>query len=162
MILAPQKLVLFQGMDVKFKGKNMLHYSRGVKRQQGFTTGAAFYVYNVISFTLEMVHHGLVVIMPEIQISDRSVVRGRIPGGNDMICSQMFDIVNLLFKNHGGKQKHVVVFVVWSALVVVGWVVVGQSRKSYSGLAEISSLFVPGLIRGLGTQGESKISSCCF
>ena len=40
--------------------------------------------------------------------------------------------------------------------------VVGYGRKSYSGPAEISSLFVPGLIRGLGTQGESKISSCCF
>ena len=38
--------------------ENMLHYSRGVKRQQGFTTGAAFYVYNVISFIFEMVHHG--------------------------------------------------------------------------------------------------------
>ena len=55
---------------MQFKGKNMLHYSRGVKRQQGFTTGAVFYVYNVISFLYEMVHHGLVVIMPEIQISD--------------------------------------------------------------------------------------------
>ena len=77
---------------MQFKGKNMLHYSRGVKRQQGFTTGAAFYVYDVISLIFEMFHHGhgfhgLVVIMPEIQISDRSVVRGRIPGGNDMICS---------------------------------------------------------------------------
>ena len=40
--------------------------------------------------------------------------------------------------------------------------VVGYGRKSYSGPAEISSLFVPGLIRRLGTQGESKISSCCF
>ena len=38
--------------------------------------------------------------------------------------------------------------------------VVGYGRKSYSGSAEIS--FVPGLIRGLGTQGESKISSCSF
>ena len=61
-------------MDVQFKGKNMLHYSRGVKRQQGFTTGAAFYVYNVISFIFEMVHHGLVVIMPEIQISDSGLI----------------------------------------------------------------------------------------
>ena len=32
---------------MQFKGKYMLHYSRGVKRQQSFTTGAAFYVYNV-------------------------------------------------------------------------------------------------------------------
>ena len=45
-------------MDVQFKGKNMLHYSRGVKRQQGFTTGDAFYVYNVISLIFEMVHRG--------------------------------------------------------------------------------------------------------
>ena len=59
---------------MQLNGKNMLHYSRGVKRQQGFTTGAAFYVHNVISFTLEMVHHGLVVIMPEIQISDSGSV----------------------------------------------------------------------------------------
>ena len=55
---------------MQFKGKNMLHYSRGVKRQQDFTTGAAFYVYNVISFIFEMVYDSLVVIMPEIQISD--------------------------------------------------------------------------------------------
>ena len=45
-------------MDVQFKGKNMLHYSRGVRRQQGFTAGAAFYVYNVISLIFEMVHRG--------------------------------------------------------------------------------------------------------
>ena len=53
-----------------FEGKNMLHYSRGVKRQKGFTTGAAFYVYNVISFIFEMIHHGLVVIIPEIEVSN--------------------------------------------------------------------------------------------
>ena len=55
---------------MQLKKKNMLHYSRGVKRQQDFTTGAAFYVYNVISFIFEMVYDSLVVIMPEIQISD--------------------------------------------------------------------------------------------
>ena len=56
---------------MQFSKKNMLHYSRGVKRQQDFTTGAAFYVYNVISFIFEMmIHHGLVVIIPEVQISN--------------------------------------------------------------------------------------------
>ena len=55
---------------MQLKKKNMLHYSRGVKRQQDFTTGAAFYVYNVISFIFEMVYDSLVVIIPEIQISD--------------------------------------------------------------------------------------------
>ena len=33
--------------------------------------------------------------------------------------------MNLLFKNHGGgdKMPNVVAFVVWSALIVGGWVV---------------------------------------
>ena len=44
------------------------------------------------------------------------------------------------------RRPNVVVFVVSSALIVGGWVVVGYVRKSYSGPAEISSLFVPGLI----------------
>ena len=78
-----------------------------------------------------------------------------------MICSWMFDIVNLLFKNHGEKTKGLV-FVVWSALIVGAWVVVGWGRKFYLGPAEISSLCVPGLIRRFGMQGESKISSYCF
>ena len=54
------------------------------------------------------------------------------------------------------RRPNVVVFVVWSALIVGGWMVVGL------GPAEISSLCVPDLIQRLGTQGESKISSCCF
>ena len=45
------------GNGCAIQGKNILHYSRGVKQQQGFTTGAAFYVY-VISFIFKMVHHG--------------------------------------------------------------------------------------------------------
>ena len=62
---------------MQFKGKNMLHYSRGVKRQKGFTTGAEFYVHNGISFIFEIVHHGLVVVMPEIQISDSGSIPRR-------------------------------------------------------------------------------------
>ena len=60
------------------------------------------------------------------------------------------------------RRPNVAVFAVWRALTVCGWVVVGWRRKSYLGPAEISSLCVPGLIRGLGTQVESKISSCWF
>ena len=52
----------------------MLRYSLGKKRQQGFTIGTAFYVYNVIRFNFEMVHHGLVVIMPEFLISDSRTI----------------------------------------------------------------------------------------
>ena len=54
------------------------------------------------------------------------------------------------------RRPNDVVLVVWSALIVGGWVVVGL------GLAEISSFCVPDLIQRLGTQGESKISSCYF
>lgn len=51
------------------------------------------------------------------------------------------DVVNLLLKNNGGKgRKPDFIFVVWSALNVDGWVVVGWSRESCIGPAEISSL----------------------
>ena len=60
------------------------------------------------------------------------------------------------------RRPNVVVFAVWSALIVGGWVVVGWGRKSYLWPAEISSLCVPCLVSGLGMQGDSKISCCCF
>ena len=60
------------------------------------------------------------------------------------------------------RRPNVVVFVVWSDLIVGGWVVVGWGRNSYLGPVEVSSLCVSGLMQGLGTQGGPKISSCCF
>ena len=61
----------------------MLHDYRVVKRQQGFTTKTAFYVYNVISFNFEMVHHGLVVIIPELLIiNSRTIPRWE---GHDLL-----------------------------------------------------------------------------
>ena len=48
--------------------------------------------------------------------------------------------------------------VVWSALNVDGWVVVGWGRESCLGPAEISSLCSRFNLR-MGTQVESKISS---
>ena len=59
---------------MQFKGKYEWHHSRGVKGQQGFTTGATFYVYNVTSFNFEIVHHGLVVIMPEVLTSESRLI----------------------------------------------------------------------------------------
>ena len=35
-------------LGVEYKAKIMLQYSRGMKWQQSFTTGAGFYVYNVL------------------------------------------------------------------------------------------------------------------
>ena len=52
------------------------------------------------------------------------------------------DIVNLLLKKTmRGDTEHIIfIFVVWSALVVSGWVVAAWSRKSYLGPAKISSV----------------------
>ena len=52
-------------MDAEFKGKIMLHYFRGVKRQQDFTAGVGFNVYNVIGLTTEADLNGVVVNEPE-------------------------------------------------------------------------------------------------
>ena len=51
------------------------------------------------------------------------------------------DIGNLLIKANGGRDRrpNFVIFVIWTALIVGGWVVVAWSRKSCLGLAEISS-----------------------
>ena len=49
MVLVPWEFVLFQGVGMEFKSKIMLHYSRGVNRQQGFIPVAGFYVYIVIA-----------------------------------------------------------------------------------------------------------------
>ena len=69
-------IIAILGNVCAIQGKKYAGLLQGVKRQQGFTTGAEFYVYNVISFIFEMVHHGLVVIMSEIQINDsKSILR---------------------------------------------------------------------------------------
>ena len=51
------------------------------------------------------------------------------------------DIGNLLIKANGGRDRrpNFVIFVIWTALIVGGWVVVAWSRKSCLGPAEISS-----------------------
>ena len=53
-----------------------------------------------------------------------------------------FDVVNLLLKNNGGRDRRLnfVNFVVWSALNIDSWVLVGWGRESCLGPAEISSL----------------------
>ena len=51
------------------------------------------------------------------------------------------DIGNLLIKANGGRDRrpNFVIFEIWTALIVGGWVVVAWSRKSCLGPAEISS-----------------------
>ena len=73
--------------------------------------------------------------------SSNSVVQDRSPGGEDMDLLFNSDIVNLLLKTNGGRHRkpNFVIFVVWSAVIVDGWIVVAWSRKSCLGPAEISS-----------------------
>ena len=78
------------------------------------------------------------------------------------------DIVNYLLKTTGGEAEGLffyfylfIFFVVWSALIAGGYVVVAWSRKYCLGLAEIAC-FVSGFIQGWGTQSESNISFFCF
>ena len=90
------------------------------------------------------------------------------------------DFANVLLKaNRGrGRRSNFVIFVVWSALVVGGWVIVGWSRKSSLVPAEITSfvflvllkdggrtvnprfhLFVSN-VKGMRRRGKFKISLC--
>ena len=98
----------------------------GVKRQQGFTTGAAFCVYNVLSFIFEMVHH-----------SHGSSWSKEKEGLMLLFCS--FECSNCWQLGSGGLRQKVLFRASWNLFFVCTW-----------------------LIRGLGTQGESKISSFCF
>ena len=59
------------------------------------------------------------------------------------------DIVNLLLKTNGGRDKrpNSFTFVVWSTLIVGGLVVVKQGRRSCLGPAENTCSRVPGFIQ---------------
>ena len=59
-----------------------------------------------------------------------------------------FDEVNILLKSNGGTDRsNFFIFVVWSALNVEGWVVVGWGRESCLDQLKFR-LCVLGLIRG--------------
>ena len=59
-------LVLFWGMGVEFKGKLMFGLLQVSEKQQGFTTGVGFYVYNVLGLSSGMDHGGIVVQCPDL------------------------------------------------------------------------------------------------
>ena len=68
----------------------------------------------------------------------------------------------ILLKTKWGRERRLnfVIFVVWSALIVRGWVVVGWSRKSCLEPAEISFFCVPGLIQDGGRRVSLRF--CLF
>ena len=85
-------------MGVELKGKIMFHYPRGVKRQQVFTAGVEFYVYNVIGEHTGLDHNVVVVNMPESQSCDPKLFPGR----------EEYDFlfhVNLLLKNDEAETE---------------------------------------------------------
>ena len=89
-----------------------------------------------------------------IHLHSNSTVRDNFAEGENMNFFLNSDIVIILLKTKWGRERRLnfVIFVVWSALIVRGWVVVGWSRKSCLGPAEISFFCVPGLIQDEGRR----------
>ena len=69
----------------------------------------------------------------------KSSSRRSFPGSGEYEFAFKSDIVKLLLKTNGGRDRRPIFCVVWSALIVGGWVVVVCTRKSCLGLAEITS-----------------------
>ena len=67
--------------------------------------------------------------------------RRSFPGEGNMYLLFNSDIMNLLLKTNGERNRrpNFVIFVVWSTLIVGGWVLVAWSLKSCLGPAEIAS-----------------------
>ena len=60
------------------------------------------------------------------------------------------DIVSLLLKTNGGRDKTKIFFIVWSASIVGGWVRVLWSRKFCLGPAEITFFVFLDLLKDAG------------
>ena len=120
-VLVPWKLMLFWGMGVEFKRKIMSNYSREVEWQQNITTRIGFYEYNVSSLIYWMHYDSAVVNLEELQSSDPG--RDCFQGVNTLLFRFQYWYSELSVKKtmlrHG---KPHFIFVVWSALVVGGWV----------------------------------------
>ena len=125
-------------MGVEFKCKILSNYSRGVKWQQGVTIGIGFCLYNVFGWPLWMCCSGVVVDTAKHQSSSPGLFHGR--GRYDLLFS--VEMVNLLWKKKGwgggwtDRTLHFVILMVWSALVVGGWVA-AWGKTSYLELAKI-------------------------
>ena len=90
--------------------------------------------------------------------------RDRFPGGESINFLFNSDIANLLLKTNEGRDRrsYFVIFVVWSALIVGGCVVVAWGRKSCLWLAAISSFVLLVLFKDGGRRVSPKESSFCF
>ena len=118
---------------MEFKDKIMSNYSKEVEWQQGITTGIGFCVYSVLEYSHLLCHNGVVVSMPQFKSSGLGSLTGR--GKYDLL-------LNVWYSESFVKEKQTphFIFVVWSALVVGGCLMVAGVRKSYLGPVEISSV----------------------
>ena len=122
-------------MSVKFKGKIMSNYSKEVEWQQGITKWIGFCVYSVLEYSRLLCHKGVVVSMSEFKSK----------GLRSLHWSGKYDLLlNLWYSEPFDKENQTphFIFVVWSALVVDGCLMAAWGRKSYLGLAEISSIII--------------------
>ena len=133
-------------MRVKFKGKIMSNYSKEVEWQQGITTGIGFCVYSVLEYFHFLCHNGVVVSIRECKCN----------GLGSLPRSAKYDLLLNVWNSESfvkEKQTPYFIFVVWSALVVGGCLKAAWGRKSYLGLAEISSVVCTWLNSMMGDAG---------
>ena len=64
-------------VGVEFKGKNMLHYCRGVKWQQGFTAEIEVYLFNILDSLQGIYLGGLTVRKASYQLCSPRSFPGR-------------------------------------------------------------------------------------
>ena len=120
------ELVLFQGMGMGFEDKTMLHCFREiVKRQQGFTPGIRYQLYNSLGQLKQTCASGQMVNKSDINSSRPKYFPGQ--GKHTLLFSS--DIVNLQLNINVGRDRRssFVIFVIWSTLIVGELVLVGCS-----------------------------------
>ena len=109
-------------MGVKLKGKIMLNYSKEVEWQQGITTEIGFSVYSVLEYSRLFCHHVVVASMSEF----KSNGLGSLP------WSGKYDLLLIVWYRESfvkNKQTAHFIFVVWSALVVGGCLMVAWGES---------------------------------
>ena len=106
--------------------------------QQGITIGIGFCVYTVLGSVHWLYLNDIVVNMPEFQSSDLGLFPRREK--YDLLFNVWYSGSFAKENNRGRHRTPHFIFMVWSALVVGGCLMVAWGRKYYLGPAEISSV----------------------
>ena len=124
-------------MGVEFKDKIVSNYSKEVEWQQGITTGIRFYAYSVLEYSRLLCHNGVVVSMSEFKSSGL----GSLPE------SDKYDLLlNVWYSEFFIKEKQVphFILVVWSVVVVDGYLIAAWGESLIQGRLKSHLLCVPG------------------